>query len=768
MKNRLDPTTPDGPTTGPSQPPVMKTDSIPCRCSTVCRCPFHPEVASEKPGLCPRCAHPLEERLEVRLGEAVWSCPMHPEVVRSEPGSCSLCGMALEPKAAVSPKEPPELRAFRRRFWISLFPGVLVILLSMLHQLAPALLPPWLKPAWLAQLLLSTPVVWWGGWPFFLRAWRALAARRSNMWTLIALGVLTAWLYSTAAVLFADLFPPQLRTESGEMPVYFEAATAITLLVLLGQILELKARGRTTAALEKLVGLMPAVAHRLEGDRVVDLPVSSIREGDRLLVKPGERIPVDGTVLEGESYVDESMLTGEPLPVPKRVGDRLIGGTVNGEGRLIVRAERVGRQTVLARIVELVQQAQRSRPAIARLADRISARFVPAVLLVAAVTFLSWILFGPEPRLAHAVVHATAVLIIACPCALGLATPMSITVGIGRGALAGILIREAMALEKMERVDLVVVDKTGTLTEGRPKLVAVIPFGLAEEELLTIAASLEQASGHPLARAIVEAATGRGLELLPIEDFRSLTGLGIVGRIGGREVAVGSRRLMERLGISCRPVEEGLHGMRERGETVLIVALDGRPVGLLGIADPIKPTSYEAVEILRREGVEIVVASGDHRRSVELVASELGIETVFAEVLPEEKKNIVAQLQREGHLVAMAGDGINDAPALMQADVGIAMGRGADIAIESADVVLVRGDLRGIARLRKLSRATMNNVRQNLFFAFIYNILAVPIAAGLLYPFFGISLSPILAAAAMSLSSLSVVLNALRLRHLKL
>lgn len=742
-----------------------------CACRAVCHCPFHPEVVSETSDLCPHCARPLEEEVEFRIGEVVWTCPMHPEVAQSEPGNCPICGMALEPKEMVLPGESPELRAFRRLFWLGSLLGLPVVVVAMLHDFAPLLLPAWLTLQRLQWLLfiLATPVVIGSGWPFFIRAWQAFRRRRLNMFTLITLGIGTAWGYSTVAVLWPEIFPESVRTAEGMVPVYFEAAVAITLLVLLGQILELKARGRTTAAIQKLLSLVPPVAHRLEGAEVRDVPIERIEVGDLLLVRPGEKIPVDGIVVEGESYVDESMLTGEPLPVTKQPGDQVIGGTLNGSGRLIMRAERVGSGTLLARIVQLVQQAQRSRPPIQRLADRVSAWFVPVVILVAIIAAAAWLLFGPEPRIAYAAISAVSVLIIACPCALGLATPMSIVVGIGRGALAGILVKEARALELMEQVDTVVVDKTGTLTEGQPTLVTTLSFKLEKEELLVLVASLEQASEHPLAQAIVKAAQTEKLKLLPVQKFRSLTGRGVIGQVANHEVAVGNRRLLEELlGISPAELIEKAERLRQEGQTVLFVAVDGEPAGLIGVADPIKPTTFEAIEIFRREGIEVVMASGDSRATAEAVARRLGIERIYAEVLPEEKVEIVKALQREGRRVAMAGDGINDAPALTQADVAIAMGSGADIAVESADLVLVKGDLRGIARARRLSKAVMRNIRQNLFFAFFYNILGVPIAAGVLYPCCALLLSPIFASAAMSLSSVSVVLNALRLHYVNL
>ncbi|HEB78772.1 MAG TPA: copper-translocating P-type ATPase, partial [Methylothermaceae bacterium] len=583
-------------------------------------------------------------------------------------------------------------------------------------------------------------------------------------------GIGVAWAYSTVAVLFPGLFPATLSTPEGLVPVYFEAAVAITVLVLLGQVLELKARSRTGAAIHMLLELAPPIAHRVEESHgsVVDVPLDQVRVGDILQVRPGEKIPVDGVVIEGTSHVDESMLTGEPMPVAKHPGDKVVGGTVNGTGRLLIRAEKVGADTLLARIIHQVQEAQRSRAPIQRLADRVAAWFVPIVIVVAVLTFVAWNLWGPEPRLAHAVVNAVAVLIIACPCALGLATPMSIMVGVGRGALEGILIKEARALETMEKVDTVVVDKTGTLTEGQPKLIAVQALDGDEDELLRLVAGLEQASEHPLARAVVQAAREKGLNLEKVVDFRSLTGRGVLGNVAGRQVLVGNRRLLEEQGVEPGRLLSLAEELRAAGRTVLLVAIDGRPAGVLGVADPVKSTTPEALEILRGEGIEVVMATGDSRATAETIARQLGIRRFYAEVLPEDKVDIVQRLQAEGRIVAMAGDGVNDAPALARADVGIAMGTGTDVAMESADITLVKGDLRGIAKARRLSRAMMGNIRQNLFFAFVYNALGVPIAAGVLYPFFGLLLSPVIAAAAMSFSSVSVVLNALRLRWVRL
>ncbi|MBN2701064.1 MAG: copper-translocating P-type ATPase [Methylothermaceae bacterium] len=702
---------------------------------------------------------------------------MHPEIVRNEPGSCPKCGMALEPRteearSAEEEEENPELAAMNRRFWIGLVLGLPVVVLAMGHDLIADILPPALtarRLQWI-ELILATPVVWWAGWPFFVRGWNSVVHWRLNMFTLIALGIGVAWTYSTVVVLFPDLFPSTLRTAEGLVPVYFEAATAITVLVLLGQVMELKARSQTSTAIKELLGLAPPIAHRLKSDsgETEDIPLEQVRVEDRLRVKPGEKIPVDGRVIEGHSSVDESMLTGESIPVEKGPGDKVAGATVNGTGSLLIRAEKVGSDTLLAQIVHQVEEAQRSRAPIQRLADVVAAWFVPAVIGVAIVTFIAWNIWGPEPRLAHAVINAVAVLIIACPCALGLATPMSIMVGVGRGAHGGILVKDARALETMEIVDTVVVDKTGTLTEGRPKLVSVEASGIDEDRLLTLVASLERVSEHPLAAAIVRGAEKRGMKLLSADDFNSITGRGVTGRVDGHRVALGNQKLMAKEGVSLNKLSARADELRREGQTVMFVAVDGDPAGLIGVADPIKETTLEALKILAQEGMEVVMATGDSRATAEAVAEKLDIEQVFAEVLPEDKTEMVKKLQAQGRIVAMAGDGVNDAPALTQANTGIAMGTGTDIAMESADITLVKGDLRAIAKARRLSESVMSNIRQNLFFAFVYNALGVPVAAGVLYPFFGILLSPIIAAAAMSFSSVSVVLNALRLRRVRL
>ena len=704
---------------------------------------------------------------------ARWTCPMHPEIVRDAPGSCPICGMALEPMApGAEAEESAELRDMERRFWVSLvlsLPLVALVMSEMLpgeplqHAL-PARVLTWL------QLALATPVVLWGGWPFFARGWSSLRTRALNMFTLIALGTGAAYAYSLIAALAPGAFPEQTRGHGGSVPVYFEAAAVIVTLVLLGQVLELRARSRTGAAIRALLGLAPKTARRLRDDGgEEDVALDAVQPGDRLRVRPGEKVPADGVVLEGRSAVDESMLTGEPIPVEKNPGDRVVGATVNQSGSLVMRAERVGAETLLAQIVQMVSEAQRSRAPIQRLADVVSSWFVPAVVGAAAATFAAWSLLGPEPRLAHALVNAVAVLIIACPCALGLATPMSIMVATGKGATLGVLFKNAEAIEVLRSVDTLVVDKTGTLTEGRPRLVSVLPAeGFADAELLRLAASLERGSEHPLAAAIVAGAEGRGAALESASDFEARAGKGVVGRVFGRAVALGNAALLRELGIDAGGLATRAEALRGEGQTAMFVAVDERAAGLLGVADPIKDTTPEAIAQLHREGLRIAMLTGDARATAEAVAAKLALDQVIAEVLPEQKADVVKRLQAEGRVVAMAGDGVNDAPALAQAQVGIAMGTGTDVAMESADVTLVKGDLRGIARARRLSRATMRNIRQNLFFAFVYNALGVPIAAGVLYPAFGLLLSPMLAAAAMSASSVSVIGNALRLRRVAL
>jgi heavy metal translocating P-type ATPase len=701
---------------------------------------------------------------------ALYTCPMHPEVVHDGPGACPKCGMALEPRTVTAAEQPnPELEDMSRRFRVGAALTLPLLILAMGGMWGPlhsALRPQWMN--W-AELVLATPVVLWGGRVFLERGWASIVNRSPNMFTLIAIGAGTAYVYSAVATLFPAIFPESFRGHGGEVAVYFEAAAAITTLVLLGQVLELRARGRTSNAIRELLRLAPPVAHAIHEDgSEEDVPLEHVHPGNRLRVRPGEKVPVDGVVLEGGSAVDESMLTGEPIPVEKAPGSQVTGGTVNGTGSFVMRAERVGSETMLARIVQMVSEAQRSRAPIQRVADVVASYFVPIVVLVAAVTWVVWAFAGPEPRLAHALVNAVAVLIIACPCALGLATPMAVMVGTGRGAKAGVLIKNAEALEVLEKADALVVDKTGTLTEGKPRLTTVVALDGDEQESLRLAASLERGSEHPLAAAIVAGATERGLKLSDAREFQSLTGKGVTGVVDGRRVALGNRALFDQLSIEAGLFDAQAEALRRRGQTVMFVAVDGRPAALVGVADPIKASTREAIRLLHEDGVRIVMVTGDSRATADAVARELGIDEVHAEVLPDRKVEIVRRLEAEGHVVAMAGDGINDAPALALANVGIAMGTGTDVAIESAGVTLLRGDLRGIVRARRLSRGTMRNIRQNLFFAFVYNLLGVPVAAGVLYPAFGLLLSPVIAAAAMTFSSVSVISNALRLRRLEL
>jgi Cu+-exporting ATPase len=720
------------------------------------------------------CGHAHAAPTAPAVPGAKYTCPMHPEVVRDGPGTCPLCGMALEPMTPqAGPEDDSELRDMTRRFAWAAGLTLPVFVLTMAPMVPGVRLPHGAHEAanWVG-LVLSAPVVFWAGWPFFVRAAVALRHHTANMFTLIAIGTAAAWGFSAAATLAPGLFPAGFRDpSSGVIHTYFEAAAVIVTLVLLGQVLELRARHSTGAAIRALLGLAPATARRVgAGGNEEDVPLGDVHPGDRLRVRPGEKVPVDGEVVEGSSAVDESMLTGEPVPVTKRPGDAVIGGTVNTTGSFLMGAKAVGQETVLARIVQLVGEAQRSRAPVQRLADRVAAWFVPAVVLAAAVTFVAWAAVGPSPALAHALVNAVAVLIIACPCALGLATPMSVMVGVGRGAREGVLIRSAEALERMGTVDTVVVDKTGTLTEGKPRLVTVVPHGGAgERDLLRLAAALERGSEHPLAAAVVVGAADRGITPPGADGFEAVSGQGIRGRVDGQAVAVGNRAMMAASGApDLGALADRAEELRREGQTVVFVAVGGAPAGLLGVADPVKATTPEAVRQLHAEGVAVVMLTGDGRATAEAVAMQLGIDRVIAEVLPEQKAEVVQRLRAEGRTVAMAGDGINDAPALAAADVGIAMGTGTDVAMESAGVTLVKGDLRGIARARALSRATVRNIRQNLFFAFAYNLLGVPVAAGVLYPVFGVLLSPMLAAAAMSLSSVSVVANALRLRAVRL
>ncbi len=744
----------------------------PAPSSAVYTCPMHPEVEQDHPGPCPKCGMALELASPPARAGAVYTCPMHPEVEQDHPGACPKCGMALElaaPAAADEEEDDSELNDMVRRFKLGLVLGVPVLLLAM----APMTGLPirnWLSARlshWL-EFLLSTPIVLWAGWPFFQRGWQSVVHRHLNMFTLVALGTGAAYVYSVLAILFPHLLPAAFLIE-GQPPVYFEAAAVIIVLVLLGQVLELRARRRTSDAIRQLLSLAPPVAHVVRDGEEADVPLEDVREGDVLRVRPGEKIPVDGVLSDGRSSVDESMITGEPVPVAKAVDDSLIGGTVNQTGSFLMRAERVGGDTVLSRIVQMVAEAQRSRAPIQRLVDLAAAWFVPAVVLASVVTFVVWAVFGPEPSLAYALVNAVAVLIIACPCALGLATPVSIMVGVGRGAREGVLIKNAEVLETMKKVDTLVVDKTGTLTEGKPRLTeCVAGDGADEQALLQAAASVEQGSEHPLARAVVDAAKERGLSLGQPEQFESFTGGGVVGQIDGREVLVGKADFLRERGIDPGPLEERATAMQSERRTVIFVGVDGKLAGILAVADPIKESTPEAVEALHRLGLRIIMLTGDNERTARAVAQKLGIDQVEAGVKPQDKHERVKALRAEGHVVAMAGDGINDAPALAEADVGIAMGTGSDVAIESAGVTLVKGDLRGVVKAVHLSRLTVRNIRQNLFFAFVYNTLGVPIAAGVLYPICGVLLSPMIAAAAMSFSSVSVVTNALRLRTARL
>ena len=739
---------------------------------TLYTCPMHPEIRQRGRGNCPKCGMALEP-LAPTGPRSEWTCPMHPQIVRDAPGSCPICGMALDPRTVSGIEGPdPELVDMTRRFWIGLVltvPLLAFVMGDMLPGQPLRHLIPGRVSAWL-QLVLATPVVLWAGWPFFERGWMSVVNRSLNMFTLIALGTGMAWVYSVVGALAPGLFPASFRTHGSEVGLYFEAAAVITVLVLLGQVLELRARSQTSSAIRALLRLAPPEARRLRDDGTdEDIPLEHVQAGDRLRVRPGEKVPVDGVVLEGRSAVDESLVTGESIPVEKTAGSRVIGGTVNGTGGFVMRAERVGSETLLAQIVHMVGEAQRSRAPIQRLADVVSSWFVPAVVLVAVMTFVTWAIWGPEPRLAHGLVNAVAVLIIACPCALGLATPMSIMVGTGRGAMAGVLIRNAEALEILEKVDTLVVDKTGTLTEGRPRLHAVLPHTDSDEaEVLRLAASVEVGSEHPLAAAIVEGAEARGVKPVPTRDFRSVTGKGVVARVGDSKVSLGNVALMRDEGLDPVALIPVADRLRSEGQTVMFVARDARIVGMVGVADPIKESAPEALEQLRKAGLTIVMLTGDSRRTAEAVAARLGITHVEAEVLPERKIEVVRDLRRQGRKAAMAGDGVNDAPALAAADVGIAMGTGTDVAMQSAGVTLVKGDLRGIVRARRLSQATMRNIRQNLFFAFVYNALGVPIAAGVLYPWTGLLLSPIIASAAMTFSSVSVIANALRLRRVRL
>src|SRR5215472_2842028 len=714
-----------------------------------------------------------EARASAAAGEVLWTCPMHPQIVRKEPGTCPICGMALEPMTpSAGDAENPELRDMTRRFWAGVALSLPLLAIAMAEHFDKAALDALIAPRLLVwvQLILGTPAVLWGGWPFFQRGWASIVSRRLNMFTLIALGTGVAYAYSLVAALAPGIFPASFRDVDGQVPLYFEAAAVIVTLVLLGQVLELRARSQTSSAIRALLDLAPKRARRLREDGTdEDIPLENVIPGDGLRVRPGEKVPVDGVVLEGRSAVDESMITGEPVPAEKNPGDKVTGATVNTTGSFVMRAERVGSDTLLAQIVAMVAEAQRSRAPIQKLVDIISAWFVPAVVIIAIATFVVWSILGPAPAMGFGLVNAVAVLIIACPCALGLATPMSIMVGTGRGARAGVLVKNAEALQVMERVDTLVIDKTGTLTEGKPRLVGVIAAdGFAEDELLRLAASLERASEHPLAAAIIEGAEARGLALGEATDFVSQTGKGVVGAVAGRRVAVGNVELFASLRIDPASLGARAEELRQDGQGVVLVAVDGRAAGLVGVADPIKETAKAALQALHEQGIRVLMLTGDSRTTAEAVGRKLGLDDIAAEVLPTQKAAVVKDLQAKGRVVAMAGDGINDAPALAQAHVGIAMGSGTDGAMQSAAVTLLKGDLKGIVRTRRLSRAVMRNIRQNLFFAFVFNALAIPVAAGVLYPAFGLLLNPMIASAAMSMSSVLVVANALRLRDVRL
>ncbi len=739
-------------------------------------CPMHPEVERQGPGSCPKCGMALEPKTPVPATERTeYTCPMHPEIVQDGPGSCPKCGMALEPITVSLTEEEknPEYEDMRRRFIVGAILTIPLVIIAMgefipggniLATLASAKTYEWL------EVILATPVVVWAGWPFYVRAVQSVINRSLNMFTLIGLGVSVAYIYSLIAVFFPQLFPETMRSAEGTVGVYFEAAGVIVALILLGQVLELRARSQTGAAIKALLGLAPKTARKIDADgNEKDIPLEHVTKGDRLRIRPGEKVPVDGVVLDGTSSVDESMISGEPIPVQKEAGDKLIGATVNGTGSLVMAAEKVGAETLLSQIVNMVAEAQRSRAPIQKLADIVAGYFVPVVIAIAFIAFGVWYFFGPDPRLAYALIVAVSVLIIACPCALGLATPMSIMVATGKGASVGVLFKNAEAIETLRKVNTLVVDKTGTLTEGKPKLIKVVAApGTDENRLLLLAASLEKSSEHPLAAAIVEGAKHQGLHLLDTKNFDSHTGRGVSGKVDGQTVLLGNNKLLEEFKIDAGTMAEQALFMRSEGQTVMFVAVAGKIGGLLSVADPIKTTTPEAIRKLHAEKIRIVMLTGDNKATAEAVAGRLNLDEVMAEVLPDEKAAAVKQFQHQGHIVAMAGDGINDAPALAQAEVGIAMGTGTDVAMESAGVTLVKGDLTGIVRARRLSRATMGNIRQNLFFAFIYNSLGVPVAAGVLYPVFGILLSPIIAAAAMSFSSVSVVVNALRLRGVKI
>jgi P-type Cu+ transporter len=735
-------------------------------------CPMCEGVESDTPGSCPKCGMALERNPTFREpSKIIYTCPMHPQIEQDHPGNCPICGMTLEPKNVVagSEEDDSELRDMTRRFWLGAALSTPVFVLAMWHMLPSA--PHWVQqdPWRWAQFLLSTPVVLWCGWPFFQRGWQSILNRSLNMFTLIAIGVGAAYFYSAVVMLLPQIFPPSFAAH-GKIGVYFEAAAIITVLVLLGQVLELRARSRTGSAIRALLGLAPTTARIIRNGEETDVPLDEVRKGDRLRIRPGDKVPVDGRVLEGKTSIDEAMITGEPMPIEKGSGDRVTAGTVNQTGSIVIEAERVGGETVLSQIVEMVAQAQRSRAPIQGLADKVAGWFVPAVILAALITFFIWWFVGPEPRLACAIVNAVAVLIIACPCALGLATPMSVMVGVGRGAQAGVLIKKAEAMEIMEKVRVLVVDKTGTLTEGRPRLTTIVlADSITEQELLLAAAAVEQNSEHPLATAIVNGAKDRGVKLPVVTDFQSTTGGGVTGRVNGRRVLVGKPQFLHAQGIAdLGTLEARAAELQQQGQTAIFVAIDDRAAGIVSVSDPMKESTPAAIEQLHKLGLKIIMLTGDNERTARAVAGKLGIDEVEAGVEPQHKNDRVRRLREQGNVVAMAGDGINDAPALAAADVGIAMGTGTDVAMESAGITLLKGDLRGIEKAIRLSRAMMSNIRQNLFFAFVYNALGIPIAAGILYPAFGLLLSPIIAGAAMSLSSVSVIANALRLRKLAL
>lgn len=736
-------------------------------------CPMDPEVHQTGPGSCPKCGMALEPAtISAPPTRTDFTCPMHPQISRQEPGNCPICGMTLEPRETTAEEVNPELVDMTRRFWISVALAVPLLAL-MVSDLLPSMPLQHLLSAqtwaWI-EFALATPVVLWCGWPFFVRGWRSVINRSLNMFTLIALGTGAAYLYSVTVTFFPQLFPPSFQAAGGGIALYYEPAVVIIALVLLGQVMELRARSQTGSAIRALLGLAPKTAKRLDDEGgEADVPLDQVQVGNRLRVRPGEKIPVDGVLLEGHSSVDESMVSGEPIPVEKDVSAKVTGGTVNGTGGFVMRAERVGADTLLSQIVKMVSQAQRSRAPIQRLADRVASFFVPAVILAAIATFVIWYLVGPQPRFAHALVNAVAVLIVACPCALGLATPMAIMVGTGRGAGAGILIRNAESLETFGKVNTLIVDKTGTLTEGKPTLASVLPqAGMSEAELLQLVASLERSSEHPLAAAIVKGAEAKKLSLQDVQGFSSITGKGVKGAIAGKQVAVGNTEMFRELGIDpAPPMLTQAETLRKEGQTVMMVAVDGRPAGLVSVSDPIKESTTDAIQELKAAGLKVIMVTGDNATTARAVADKLGIE-FEADVLPQQKAEVVKKYQQQGAIVAMAGDGVNDAPALAQANIGIAMGTGTDVAMEAGGITLLTGDLRGILRARRLSQSTMRNIRQNLFFAFIYNAIGVPVAAGILFPVFGLLLNPMIAAAAMSFSSVSVIANSLRLRSAKL